>query len=142
MERGMTVDGLKSSALSYGAVNPFKTIALLSFSALGAIPVLVFVAYLVATLLGVVIGSVVVELILLGAGLTCLAFVLFFVTCITLCVTSIFGAIYFSYKIATGTLSSAGIHFRLSRRLSPSQSTAGSHSGEEREGVSEVDKMK
>ena len=141
MEGKVTMEGLKNSALTYGAVNPFKAFALVSFSVLGAIPVLVFVAYFVATLVAVVIGSVVVELFLLGVGITCLAFVLFFVTCITLCISSMFGALYFSYKVASSTLSS-GIRFRLSRRIFPSQSTSSSHSGEEREGVSEVDKMK
>lgn len=88
----------------YAGDNPVKFVALSSFCSLGAIPLLAFVAYGVATVIASLIGAVVMELFLLAVGITGLAFVLFFVTCISVCATSIFGAVYLTYRAAASTL--------------------------------------
>lgn len=88
----------------YASENPVKFAALSSFSTLGAIPLLAFLAYTVATLVASVIGAVVIELFLLAMGIMALAFVLFFVTCISVCVTSVFASVYFSYKAVTSAV--------------------------------------
>lgn len=107
---------LWSKMMAYARENPVKFVALGSFSVMGAIPVLAFSAYSVATLLASIIGAVVVELFLLAVGITGLTFVLLFVTCISVCVTSLFGALYFTYRAASSTLSKTkGMGFRLSR---------------------------
>ena len=139
----MEMDGFKKTLVTYGGENPFKLFALVSFSVLGAIPVLVFSAYVIATLVAILIGAVVVELLLLGAGITCLAFVLFFVTCITLCVTSVFGAVLLSYRVASNTLGSSRLPFRLTRRSAwPHGPSPNTSSGELRGGEGDVDKTK
>lgn len=90
--------------LVYARDNPVKFVALGSFTTLGAIPVMGFLAYGVATLIASVIGAVVIELFLLAVGITGLAFVLFFVTCLSVCATSVFAAAYFTYKTVTSTV--------------------------------------
>ncbi len=139
------MDGIKKTMGSYGAANPLKMFAFLSFSVLGAIPVLAFAAYAVATLVAIVIGSVVVELFLLVAGIICLAFILFFVTCITLCVTSVFGALVMSYRLASSILGSNRFPFTLSQQRSAwlHSSSRSSSSSQQRDGEEvEDDKTK
>lgn len=107
---------LWNKMLAYARKSPVQFVALGSFSVLGAIPVLAFVAYSVATLVATIVGALVIELFLLAAGITGLAFVLFFVTCTSVCVTSVFGALFFGYQAASTTLSKTkGMGFRLSR---------------------------
>ena len=90
----------------YADANPVKFVAMGSFLSLGAVPLVVFVAYAIATLIASLIGAVVIELFLLAIGITGLAFVLFFVTCLSVCATSVFAAGYFTYKTV---LSSFGV---------------------------------
>lgn len=89
----------------YAVNNPTKFVALSTFIVLGGIPIIGFLAYAVATIIASLIGAIVLELVLLGIGITGLAFVLFFVICITLCATSIFAALYYSYQVAYKTWS-------------------------------------
>ena len=95
---------LWSRVATYAKKSPVKFVAAGSFLTLGAIPVLAFVAYSVATLIASIIGAIVIELFLLAVGITGLAFVLFFVTCISVCITSVFSAVYMSYRVASCTL--------------------------------------
>ena len=89
--------------VGYAQENPVKFAALSSFCTLATVPLLAFLAYTVATIVASVIGAVVIELFLLGMGILGLAFVLFFVTCASVCATSIFTAFYLTYKAATST---------------------------------------
>lgn len=99
--------------MAYARDNPVKFAALSSFCTLGAIPLLAFLAYSVATIVASVVGAVVIELFLLAMGIMGLAFVLFFVTCISVCTTSVFAASYFTYRAANSTLrKSKDIRFR------------------------------
>lgn len=101
--------------LAYASKNPVTFVALGSFSFFGAIPVLAFAAFGVATLLASIVGAVVIEFFILAAGITGLAFVLFFVMCISLWVASAFGVIYFVYQATSTTLSKTkDFPFRLS----------------------------
>lgn len=88
--------------MKYAADNPVKFVALCSFFTLGAVPLMVFLAYAIATLVASLVGAVVVELFLLAVGITGLAIVLFFVTCLSLCATAIFTAAYFIYTTVSG----------------------------------------
>lgn len=87
--------------LKYAQDNPVKFVAMGSFTTLGGVPLLAFLAYSAATLVASVIGAVIMELFLLAVGITGLAFVLFFVTCMSVCATSVFAAAYFTYKMVT-----------------------------------------
>jgi uncharacterized membrane protein len=89
--------------MAYARKNPVKFAALSSFCTLGALPVLAFLAYSVATIVTSVVGAVVIELFLLAMGIMGLALVLFFVTCASVCATSVFAAVYFTYKATTST---------------------------------------
>ena len=89
--------------LAYANNNPVKFVAVSTFCTLGAVPLLAFLAYSVATLVASIVGAVVIELFLLAMGITGLAFVLFFVTCIAACATSAFAALYFGYQAANST---------------------------------------
>lgn len=99
--------------MSCAKENPVKFVALASFCTLGAVPLLAFLAYSVATIVASVVGAVVIELFFLSVGIMGLAFVMFFVTCISVCVTSIFAAAYFTFKAANSTFKkSKEIRFR------------------------------
>lgn len=89
--------------VGYAQENPVKFAALSSFCTLGTVPLLAFLAYSVATIVASVVGAVVIEFFLLGVGIMGLAFVLFFVTCASVCATSVFTAIYFTHKVVTST---------------------------------------
>lgn len=103
--RGPSMETLLTRISQYATENPAKFIALSSFFVLGGVPIIGFLAYAVATIVASLIGAVVLELILLGIGITGLVFVLLFVTCISLCATSIFMAVYYSYQVASKTWS-------------------------------------
>lgn len=99
--------------LVYARDNPVKFVALGSFFTLGALPIMGFLAYSAATVIASVIGAVVIELFLLALGITGLAFVLFFVTCMSVCATSVFAAVYFTYKAVSSTIfKSRDLRFR------------------------------
>ena len=85
---------------------------------------MVFLVYAVATVIASVIGAVVLELILLGVGITGLAFVLFFVTCITTCATAVFAAVYYSYQVANSTWKHTGGRAFKQSRLWPRSSSS------------------
>ena len=105
-----------NKTMVFAIENPVKFVALGSFSVLATVPVLSFAAYGISTLVATIVGALLVEVFLLAVGITGLAFVLFFVTCISMCVTSVFGALYFGYHAASTTLSKTkGMGFRLSR---------------------------
>ncbi len=89
---------------SYAKKKPVHFVAVSSFCVLSAIPLLGFGAYVITTLIASLIGVIVVELFILAVGLTGLAFVIFFVACISLCATSVFAAVYFSFCAASCTL--------------------------------------
>ncbi len=84
--------------MRYANDNPVKFVAMSSFFTLGAVPLMMFVAYGIATLIASLVGAVVIELFLLAIGITGLVFVLFFIMCLSVCATSIFAAVYFTYK--------------------------------------------
>ena len=110
----MNMNVWRGNMMSYAGDNPVKFVALSTFTLVGAIPVLAFTAYCVASLVACIIGAVVVEIFLLALGITGLTFVLFFVTCISLCVTSVFGALLFAYQAVSSTMSKTkGMRFRL-----------------------------
>ncbi len=98
------MEDLRNRIMQYANDNPVKFAALSSFCILGAVPLVAFLAYSVATIIASLVGAVVIELVLLAVGITVLAFVLFFVTCISVCITSVFAAVYFTYKAASTTL--------------------------------------
>lgn len=99
--------------MRYANTNPVKFVALSCFTTLGAVPLLVFMAYAAATLIASVIGAAVIELFLLAIGITGLAFVFFFITCMSVCTTSVFAAAYFTYKAVTSTFcKSKDLRFR------------------------------
>lgn len=87
----------------FAIANPVKFVALSMFSLLGGLPIAGFLIYAVATVIASLVGAVILELILLAVGITALAFILFSVSCITICVTSVFVAMYYSYQVVSGT---------------------------------------
>ena len=99
----MKAKDFRSRSVDYAYSNPVKFAALCSFCTLGAVPVLAFLVYSVATLIAIVVGALVLELFLLAVGIMGLAFILFFVTCISGCTTSVFAAAYLAYKAANST---------------------------------------
>lgn len=99
---------LIEKVLKFANDHPIQFVALLVFCCLGGVPLVVFLVYAVATVIASIIGAVVLELILIGIGITGLAFVLFFVTCITTCATAIFMAVYYSYQVANSTWKHTG----------------------------------
>ena len=105
MNQGVKVWGGNMKA--YASDNPVKFAALGTFILLGAIPFLTFTTYCVATLVICTIGALAVEIFLLALGITGLTFVLFFVTCASVCVTSLFGALLFAYHVASSAMSKA-----------------------------------
>lgn len=94
---------LRAKIVAYAQEKPVKFAALSSFSTLGAVPILAFLAYCVATIIASIVGAVVIELFFLAIGIMGLAFVMFFVTCISVCATSLFAAVYFTFKAANST---------------------------------------
>ena len=94
---------LKNNIMKYASEHPVKFTALATFTVLGGIPIMTFLAYSVATIIASLIGAVVLELFLLVVGVTALAFVLFFVSCVTVCVTSAFMALYYGFVVANCT---------------------------------------
>lgn len=86
---------------------PIEFVALTSFLILGGVPIATFLAYAIATLLASVIGVVFFELFLLAIGATGLAIALSFVVCASSVIVSIFAALYYSYRIAVGTVKKA-----------------------------------
>ena len=125
----------------YASDNPVKFVAMGSFFAFGALPLLVFVAYGIATLIASLIGAVVIELFLLAIGITGLAFALFFVTCLSVCATSIFAAAYFMYRIVL-TNFGKGRNLRLAHLWPSSSSTNCDECSEPQPGCLETDKKK
>lgn len=105
------VDPRWNKLVLYAKENPVKFVAVGSFCVLGAIPLLAFLAYGVSTLIATIVGAIIVELFLLAVGITGLAFILFFATCIAVCATSVFAAVYFSYRAASSTLSKTKSRF-------------------------------
>ena len=90
--------------LLYARDNPVKFVAIGSFATLGALPIIGFLAYSAATIVASIVGAVVIELFLLALGITGLAFVLFFITCISVCATSVFAAAYYTYRAVSSTI--------------------------------------
>ena len=135
--RGPSMASVKERISRFAAQNPIKFVALSTFLVLGGIPIIGFLAYAVATVIASLIGAIILELILLGIGITGLAFVLFFVTCITLCATSIFVSLYYSYQIASKTWSQRALRWPVRSRTNPMTET---HSSTEE--AEETDKTK
>ena len=86
---------IKDKMMKYATEHPLKFVALATFTTLGGVPVITFLAYSVATIIASLIGAIILELFLLVVGITALAFILVFVTCATVCVTSIAMAFYY-----------------------------------------------
>lgn len=127
--------------MAYAKENPVKFAALSSFCTLGAVPLLAFLAYSVATIVASVVGAVVIELFFLSMGIMGLAFVMFFVTCISVCVTSVFAAAYFTFKAANTTFKkSRDMRFRTP--VWPFSTTTGTADQPQSEQTSEADKKK
>lgn len=103
--KGLSMGDLTKKLTRFAISNPIKFMALATFTVLGGVPIAGFMAYAVATIIASLIGAIVLELVLLGIGITALAFILFFVTCITVCVTSVFVSLYYSYQVANNTWS-------------------------------------
>lgn len=101
--QGARMEALLGRISQFATQNPEKFVAISTFVVLGGLPIIGFLAYAVATIIASLIGAVVLELILLGIGITGLAFVLFFVTCISVGATAIFTAMYYSYQAASKT---------------------------------------
>lgn len=94
--------------LQFANDHPFRFIALITFGILGGVPLVVFLVYAGVTIIASIVGVVVLELVLLGVGITGLAFVLFFVTCITTCTTASFVTVYYSCQVARSTWKHTG----------------------------------
>lgn len=110
--------------IAYAKKNPIKFVSLASFLVLGAIPVVAFLGYSATAVIISCVVAIVVDLFVLSLGAIGLSFVLFFVTCITVCATSVFAGFYFTYRIATGTLQKG---FRLNEKSTWPSSVPGSH---------------
>lgn len=98
--------------IAYAKQNPIKFTALASFLILGAIPIFAFLGYSATAVIISCIVAIVVDLFIISIGAIGLSFVLFFVTCMTVCATSVFAGFYFTYRIATGTING----FRLDKK--------------------------
>ncbi len=109
------METLLARVSQYATKNPAQFIALSSFFVLGGVPIIGFLAYAVATIIASLIGAIVLEIILLGIGIAGLAFVLLFVTCISLCATSVFMAVYYSYQVASKTWSKRSLGWPVRR---------------------------
>ncbi len=94
---------IKDKMLKYASEHPMKFTALATFTTLGGLPVLTFLAYSVATIIASLIGAVVLELFLLVVGIAALTFVLVFVSCATVCVTSLAMALYYVFVAASSS---------------------------------------
>lgn len=99
--------------IAYAKENPIKFVSFVSFLALGAIPIVTFLGYSAAAVIASCIVSIVVDLFIISIGAIGLSFVLFFVTCMTVCATSVFAGFYYTYRIASGAVSNG---FRLSEK--------------------------
>lgn len=108
----MTAQEFVEKMSKYAIDRPVKFVGLATFAVLGGIPMAVFAAYAIATVIASVIGALIVEIVLLGIGITGLAFILFFVTCITVGVVSVFTAVYYSYSVATNSIKKGASRFR------------------------------
>ena len=86
---------VKNKVLKYATDHPMKFTALATFVTLGGVPIFTFLAYSIATIIASLIGAVLLELFLLVVGLAALAFVLFFVSCVTVCVTAVTISLYY-----------------------------------------------
>lgn len=91
----ISMGDIKDKMMKYATEHPLKFVALATFTTLGGVPVITFLAYSVATIIASLIGAVILELFLLVVGITALAFVLVFVSCATVCVTSLAMAFYY-----------------------------------------------
>ena len=110
---GIAVAIVYRKMLEYASENPVKFVALGSFSVLASVPILSFVIYSFFTLMATIIGAMVIELFLLTVAIIGLAFVLFFVMCISTSVTGVFGAVYFVYRASSTILCrTKGMGFR------------------------------
>lgn len=102
-----------SKILDFARENPIKFVSIVSFLVLGGIPILSFLGYSAAAVIGSCIVAVVIDLFIISIGAIGLSFVLFFVTCMTVCATSVFAGFYFTYRLASGAVSNG---FRLSEK--------------------------
>lgn len=94
---------IKDKVLKYASEHPMKFTALATFTTLGGVPIITFLAYSVATIIASLIGAIILELFLLVVGIAALAFVLVFVSCATVCVTSLAMALYYVLAAANCT---------------------------------------
>ena len=99
--------------LDYAKENPIKFVSIVSFLALGAIPIVSFLGYSAAAVIVSCIVAVVIDLFIISIGAIGLSFVLFFVTCMAVCATSVFAGFYFTYRLASGAVNNG---FRLSEK--------------------------
>ena len=94
---------IKDKMLKYASEHPMKFTALATFTTLGGVPIITFLVYSVATIIASLIGAIILELFLLVVGIAALAFVLVFVSCATVCVTSLAMALYYFLAAASCT---------------------------------------
>lgn len=86
---------------------PIQFVALTSFLIIGGVPIASFLAYAIATVIASVIGVILFELFLLAVGATGLVVTLSFVACASGAIVSLFAAVYYTYRIAVGTVKKA-----------------------------------
>lgn len=90
--------------VAYARDKPVKFVCLASFCVLAAVPLLGFLAYAVTAIISSIIGAAIFGIFFVSVGVVGLAFVLVCVACISMCATSIFGAIYVVFCAASCTL--------------------------------------
>ena len=89
---------LSTRLLQFGRSNPVQFVAVAAFAAMAGIPVAVFLAYAIGTLLASLVGALVLEVVLLFGGIVVLGIALFVVLSLTACITAIFASLYYAYR--------------------------------------------
>lgn len=90
--------------IEFAKENPVRFVLMASFLSMAAIPLTAFVGYIFTVVTASVVGGILLDVFIISLGAIGLGFVLCFITCLSVCCTSMFGAFYFGYQVTKGTL--------------------------------------
>ena len=93
-----TDNDVSTRLLQFGRSNPVQFVAVAAFAVMAGIPVAIFLAYAIGTLIASLVGALVLEVVLLFGGVVVLGIALFVVVSLTACTTAIFASLYYAYR--------------------------------------------